>query len=258
MPEYIINFAIFVFGTCIGSFLNVCIYRLPLSKSIVFPPSRCTQCERRLQTYDNIPILSYLILRGRCRYCATPVSVRYPVVEILTGLMALAAYYKAGLTPAGIILFVFLAALLVIIFIDIDHQIIPDVITLPGIILFFLAAVITHQLTWLESLGGIVAGGGSLYGVALFYKLLTKTDGMGGGDIKLLAMIGAWCGWQGVLITILLSSLTGTLVGMILMVVQQKNLKLAIPFGPFIALGTITYIFFGTEIIYWYFKILMI
>ena len=129
-------------------------------------------------------------------------------------------------------------------------------ITLPGIIILFAGAVITRELTWLESLTGILAGGGSLYLVALTYKLLTKTDGMGGGDIKLLAMIGAWCGWQGVLFTIMVGSLSGTIIGLTIIVFQGKNMKLAVPFGPFLALGAITYIFFGPEIIFWYFNIL--
>jgi leader peptidase (prepilin peptidase) / N-methyltransferase len=256
MPETFIRVFVFVFGTCIGSFLNVCIYRLPTGISVITPPSRCPWCDQRIRFYDNIPIISYLLLRGRCRHCAASFSPRYLLVELLTGLTALAVYFKSGLTPHSAVLFVFLAALIVIIFIDIDHRIIPDIITLPGIILFFIAAVTTGELSWQASLIGIVTGGGSLYLVALIYKLLTKTDGMGGGDIKLIAMIGAWCGWQGVFFTIMMSSLVGTVVGFILMAVQRKNMKLAVPFGPFLSLGAIAYIFFGPDLIYWYFDML--
>ncbi len=253
MPEYLIKIFVFGFGACIGSFLNVCIYRLPAEKSLVFPPSRCPQCERRIRWWDNIPLLSYILLRGRCRFCGLGIPFRYFLVELLTAVGALAVYQKSGLTPEGIFHFVFLAALIVVIYIDLDHQIIPDGITLPGIVLFFLAAVLTQRLAWSDSLAGIVVGGGFLFAVAVVYKLVKKVDGMGGGDIKLLAMIGAWCGWPGVGFTLLVSSLTGSLISLVLMVVYRQGMQFRVPFGPFLSLGALLYIFFGPELINWYF-----
>ncbi|MDY6822689.1 MAG: prepilin peptidase [Thermodesulfobacteriota bacterium] len=256
LPMALVKLFVFIFGACIGSFLNVCIYRLPLSKSIATPPSACPHCGYRIRFYDNIPVISYLLLGGRCRKCGTRISARYLIVEVLAGLAALAVFLKAGPSLTGLVLFVFIAALIVVIFIDIDHQIIPDVITLPGIVLCFLAAVFILDLGVLPSLIGLAAGGGSLLLVALVYKALTGVDGMGGGDIKLLAMIGALSGWQGVFFTILSGSAAGTLVGGALMIFQKKDMKFAVPFGPFLSLGAIGYQFFGNEIIHWYFRTL--
>ena len=246
----------FVFGACIGSFLNVCIYRLPESKSIVYPGSACPVCGYRLRSYDNIPILSYVLLRGKCRCCKTVIPVRYLIVELLGGLFAAAVYLKYHISPEALVYFTFIAALLVITFIDLDHRIIPDVVSLPGIAVFFMAAVFILSVPARESLMGILAGGGSLYLVALCYKLLTRKEGMGGGDIKLLAMIGALLGWQGVAFTIFVSSAAGTLVGLAVMVATRKNMKLAVPFGPFLAIGAITFIFFGPQMIHWYFNLM--
>ena len=244
----------FVFGACIGSFLNVCIYRLPESKSIVYPGSACPVCGYRLRSYDNIPILSYFLLRGKCRSCHTVIPVRYLLVELLGGLFAVAVYLKYNITAEGAVFFIFIAVLLVITFIDLDHRIIPDVISLPGIVLFFLAAVFVLAIPAKDSLIGILSGGGSLYLVAFVYRLLTRKEGMGGGDIKLLAMIGALIGWQGVAFTIFVSSATGTLIGSAVMIATRKSMKLAVPFGPFLAIGAITYLFFGPQLIYWYFN----
>jgi len=241
-----------VFGLCIGSFLNVCIHRLPESQSIVRPPSSCPKCGHRIRPYDNIPILSYFFLRGRCRRCGVRISVRYPAVELLTGLMAVATILRYGPTPAGLVVFAFIAALIVITFIDLDHRIIPDVISLPGIPLFFLGSLTLETVTPLESVFGILAGGGSLFLVAWGYHLLTGKEGMGGGDIKLLAMIGPMVGWTGILFTIFVSSATGTLIGLAVMIHSRGNMKLAIPFGPFLAFGATLYLFFGSEIIAWY------
>ncbi len=254
-PFLIILFVLF-FGLCIGSFLNVCIYRLPIEKSIVNPPSSCPECGYLIRFYDNIPIISYLLLGGKCRQCKTPISMRYPVVELLTGLMAVAALFKFGFTFSALIHFIFIAALIVITFIDIDHQIIPDIISLPGIIIFFLCSFAIPQVSVKDSLIGILAGGGILYAIAVGYALLKKAEGMGGGDIKLLAMIGALLGWQGVLFTVFISSAFGTFVGVIVMLKTKKGMKLAIPFGPFLAIGAILYIFFGHRIILWYLGIM--
>lgn len=246
----------FIFGICIGSFLNVCIFRLPAGKSIVHPPSSCPGCGTAIKFYDNIPILSYFILRGQCRHCHTPIAFRYVLVELFGGLMAMCVYAKFGPGVEGIIYYGFIAALLVVTFIDIDHRIIPDVISLPGIVLGFAASFIMPSLNWTDSLLGLLAGGGILYAVAWGYALITGKEGMGGGDIKLLAMIGAFIGWQGVLLTIFLGSAMGTLVGMIAMLKEKQNMKMRIPFGPFLALGAVISIFFGNELILWYWDVL--
>ena len=248
-----IELFIFILGSWIGSFLNVCIYRLPNSKSIVYPPSACPGCNTPIRFYDNIPILSFLLLRGKCRNCKAVISMRYPLVELMVGLFAVCAYLKFGLTLQALIIYLFIAALIVITFIDIDHRIIPDAISLPGIPIGFAASFFSPAITYLESLVGILVGGGSLLLVAWLYSLITHKEGMGGGDIKLLAMIGAFVGWQGVLLTIFLSSAIGTLCGLLVMIRSGKNMKLAIPFGPFLAMGAMIHIFFGTELIFWYF-----
>ena len=246
----------FIFGICIGSFLNVCIFRLPAGKSIVHPPSSCPGCNAAIRFYDNIPVLSWFILRGQCRNCHTPIVFRYVMVELLGGFMAVCVYLRFGPSVQGIIYFSFIAALLVITFIDIDYHIIPDVISLPGILLGFAAAFFIPTLNWMDSLIGLLAGGGSLYAVAWGYERITGKEGMGGGDIKLLAMMGALLGWQGVVFTIFVSSLIGTLSGLAVMLHSHKGMKLAVPFGPFLAVGGITYIFFGTRLIHWYFNLL--
>ena len=256
MLPYLIEVFIFIFGLCIGSFLNVCIYRLPASKSIVHPRSMCSSCGTLIASYDNIPIISYLWLRGRCRHCRTKISLRYPIVELLCGLFALGAYLKFDLTIEALIYFLFFAALMVVTFIDLDHRIIPDVITLPGIPICFAAGFALPTITYKDALLGILSGGGSLFLVAWTYSLITKKEGMGGGDIKLLAMIGAIVGWKGVLFTIFVASLVGTLAGLAVMLQSRKGLKLAVPFGPFLSIGSITYIFFGTPLIAWYFNLL--
>ena len=256
MPLYLIEAFIFLFGLCIGSFLNVCIYRLPVSESIAHPRSRCQACGQQIAVYDNIPLFSYLWLKGRCRHCGVKIGLRYPIVEILGGLFALATFLKFGLSLEALIYFIFFACLLVVTFIDLDHRIIPDVITLPGIPLFFAASFALPTLAYQDALLGILIGGGSLYLVAWVYSMITKKDGMGGGDIKLLAMMGALVGWQGVIFTIFVSSLIGTLAGLGVMLRSRKGMRLAVPFGPFLSIGGITYIFFGTQLIHWYVNLL--
>jgi len=254
--NYLTEIFVFIFGLCIGSFLNVCIYRLPESKSIVHPRSMCPNCGALIRWYDNIPILSYIALRGKCRHCSVSIPLRYPVVELISGVFALGVYLKYGIRFEALIYYAFIATLLVITFIDIDHQIIPDVITLPGIPIFFVASFALAQITFVESILGILVGGGSLFLVAWLYQLLTKKEGMGGGDIKLLAMIGAIIGWKGVFFTIFLASAIGTLTGLLIMLKTRKTMKLAVPFGPFLALGGISYILFGPQLINWYFNLL--
>ncbi len=255
MTSLLSAFIILLFGLCIGSFLNVCIYRLPLLKSIVFPGSICPYCDRKIRFYDNIPVISYIFLRGKCRFCSAPIAVRYPMVEIMSGLIAVGIFLRYGVAVEGIIYFVFVSILLVITFIDIDHQVIPDIITLPGIPLCLFASFALPSLKFIDSILGLLFGGGSLLAVAWLYALIAKKEGMGGGDIKLLAMIGAILGWKGVLFTVFISSATGSIVGIIVMLRMKKNMKLAIPFGPFLSIGAMAYIFFGPELIEWYFRI---
>lgn len=242
----------FIFGAVVGSFLNVCIYRLPKDESVVFPPSHCPNCDYKIRFYDNIPIVSYLLLGGKCRSCKTSISLQYPAVELINGLLTLFLFIKCGPTLTFLFLFLFCSALVVITFIDLEHQIIPDVISLPGIVIGFAVSFIFPWLGWKNSLIGILAGGGSLLIVAYGYQFLTKKEGMGGGDIKLLAMMGAFLGWRSVPFIIFVASLVGSIIGITLMFVQKKDSKLAIPFGPFLAFSAILYIFFGKEIIWWY------
>lgn len=257
MFNVLIDGIVFMLGMCIGSFLNVCIYRLPTSKSIMNPPrSICPNCNSAIRFYDNIPVLSYLWLKGRCRHCNTPISARYPIIELISGLTALNIFFTYGLHLEGLVYFGFISSLIVITFIDIDHKIIPDIITLPGILIGILASFVLATVTFKDALLGFLIGGGSLWLVAVGYSLITHKDGMGGGDIKLLAMIGTFIGWKGVILTIFISSIVGTCVGITLILIKGKNLKFAIPFGPFLSIGAIIYIFFGKEIIHWYFNLL--
>ena len=252
-------FAVFIFiiGACIGSFLNVCIYRIPENNSIITPGSFCPACKKGIPFYCNIPVLSYLFLKGRCKFCHEPISIRYPLIEILAGMFAVVLFYKFGIGQVMVYWFIFTSVLITISFIDIDHQIIPDVISLPGILVFASSFYFLPEMTLKNTLLGIVAGGGSLYAVAFLYYLLKKQEGMGGGDIKLLAMIGAAIGIKGVFFTIFAGSLLGTFFGLLIMIYTKiADSKLKIPFGPFLSMGAILYIFFGEQLILWYLGIL--
>lgn len=240
---------VFVLAALIGSFLNVCIHRIPDGRSIAFPASHCPRCQTPIRPWDNIPIVSYLLLRGRCRHCAVRIPIRYPLVEALTGIAGLATYHSFGAAPQSLLLFAFICSLIVITFIDIDHQIIPDVISLPGIAVGFVAAFLPGPPDWQESLIGIVVGGGILWAIAEGYFRLTGRDGMGGGDVKLLAMIGAFLGWRAIPITLMLASLTGTVVGLVAMLRSGGGRQMAIPFGPFLAAGAIAALFAGDALI---------
>lgn len=234
----------FVFGAVIGSFLNVCIYRIPAGESIVKPRSRCPHCFALIRWYHNIPLLSWLLLHGRCADCSAPVSWRYPLVELLNGLLFALLFYRFGLHPVTPVFWLLAAALVVISFIDLDHQIIPDVISLPGIPVGFLCAFFVPWVSWQSSLAGILFGGGSLLAIALGYELLTGKEGMGFGDVKLLAMLGAFLGWTVVFPTIFIGSVLGSLVGVPLMLIRKADRHLAIPFGPFLAAGALVYLYF--------------
>lgn len=252
LPELVVRVFVLLFGACVGSFLNVCIHRLPAGESVVSPPSRCPECGQQINWYDNIPVISFLLLAGRCRQCRTPISWRYPSVELLNGLLTLLVFLKFGFSFTSLSLIIFTSALVAITFIDLDHQIIPDVISLPGIILGFAASFLPGGIDWKSSLIGILVGGGSLLIVAYGYQFLTGKEGMGGGDVKLLAMMGAFLGWPSIPFIIFASSLVGSVIGVTLMLVKGRDGKLAIPFGPFLAFGAMLYIFYGSRIITWY------
>jgi len=235
----------FIVGAIVGSFLNVCIWRIPQGLSIIFPASSCPECGHSIRFYDNIPLVSYLILRGRCRACGGRISPRYPFVEGLTALMALLLFWKFGLTLKFFAAFIFVSALILITFIYIPHQIIPDVISLPGIPICFLMSLFLMKLPLMEALLGVLIGGGSLYLIAVFYELATKREGMGGGDIKLLAMMGAFLGWKSLLFILLVSSLVGAVVGISVMLAKGGDMKYAVPFGPFLSIAATAYLFVG-------------
>ncbi len=239
-----------------GSFFNVCIYRIPAEESVVSPPSRCPACGRRLSWWQNIPVLSYLLLRGRCHYCRSSISLRYPLVELLTGLLFLGVYLHFGWQWATAAYLVFVSLLIPITFIDLDHQIIPDRFSLTGIVLGLGFSVCCLPISWRQSLLGILAGGGSLWLLAAGYYRLTGREGMGFGDVKLLAMIGAFLGVKSLLLVILVSSLAGSVIGVALMLVKGENSQYAVPFGPFLALGALVHLFWGEAIISWYLGLL--
>ena len=238
----------FLLGAVIGSFLNVCIYRIPAGESVVAPRSRCPHCQTTIRWFHNLPIVSWLWLKGRCAYCAAPFSARYPLVEALTGLLFALFLYRFGLHPATPVAWLLVALLVTISFIDLDHQIIPDVISLPGIPLGFLCSFALPWVSWQSSLLGILLGGGILLAIALGYECLTGQEGMGLGDVKLLAMLGAFLGAAAVLPIIFLASILGTLIGVPLMIVTRAGRKLAIPFGPFLAAAALVYLYFVARI----------
>lgn len=252
MTPYFQYAAAFILGTCIGSFLNVCIHRIPAGGSILKPRSACPHCATPITARHNIPIISYIGLMGRCYHCREKISPRYPLVELLTGLCALCICLKYGVSVPAAIYFVFTAALMVVTFIDIDHQIIPDAITLPGIGLVLAAVWFLPQQSYADSVLGFFTGGGSLLAIGLLYRRVTGQDGMGGGDIKLLALVGVVIGWKGVLFTLFLASAVGSLAGVAVMLHTGKGVRAMIPFGPFLAIGAICYVFFGPEVINWY------
>ncbi len=249
-----LNLLIFTFlvGAAIGSFLNVCIHRIPRDESIIKPASRCPGCLKPIRPIDNIPILSFLFLRGRCRACRAPISWRYPLVELLNGLGYVYLAHQFGVTAQSLVYALLLSSLIVVTFIDLDHQIIPNEITLPGMVVGLLtAAFILPQGFW-NGLIGLALGGGLFYLIADLSHRILKQEGMGGGDIKLIAMIGAFLGWQNVLVTIFIGALLGSAIGIFLIVVRGRGRRVPIPFGPFLSAGAVISLFWGHDILYWY------
>ena len=253
----------FCLGASVGSFLNVCIHRIPADESVVRPSSRCPACRAPIAWYDNVPIVSWLLLRARCRRCGAAIAARYPFVEATTGALALLALWRFGPTPTSLVAFVFTAALLLITFVDFDHFFIPDEVSLPGILVgLALAALLPDGIGLANAALGAALGGGILWIVAWSYEHATGTEGMGLGDVKLLAMIGAFLGWQAIPMVLIVASLTGSLAGVLVMFapagrrqirevrrrlgwravptfVRRAARRTAIPFGPFLALGAL-------------------
>ena len=235
----------------IGSFLNVCIHRLPAGGSIVSPPSRCPHCEYRLRWYDNVPVLSYLFLRGHCRACGSKISLRYPLVELITLLVFLLHLYVFGWTMLMAVRLAFACALIVLFAIDLEHHLLPNVVTLPGIAAGLVASLFVPPGIR-DALLGTLLGGGVLWLIGEAYYRIAGQEGMGGGDVKMLAMVGAFLGWPLVLVTLVLSSVAGSVIGMLVIAVRRGGMKYALPYGTFLALGALAASLVGDQIIAWY------
>jgi leader peptidase (prepilin peptidase)/N-methyltransferase len=257
---------VFIFGSIVGSFLNTCIYRMPQGESVVWPRSYCPKCKKKIRGYDNIPLLSYVLLRGKCRYCQKGISFRYFIVELLTATMFLILFNRFNLSYDFFFYMVLVCSLIVATFVDIPHRIIPDEISIGGLILgFILSSIKGFSLRpfafsyrpMLNSFSGIIIGGGVLYLTgfifdAVYFKILKRppiqgeTQSMGGGDVKLLAMIGAFLGWQKVLLVFFISPFLGVVVGIINLLVKKDH---TIPYGPFLSLAAILAIFWADKIL---------
>jgi len=256
MENLLFFMAFFIFGTIIGSFLNVLIYRLPRGKSPLKPAfSFCPSCGSSIRWYDNIPLLSYLILRGKCRNCGSKISFRYFLVELITGLASVASYLKTGLSYEYIFVFGFLAIIITITFIDIDFKIIPDQLNLIGFVLGMIYAFLRDDFTVIDGVVGAVVGAGFLWGVAYIYLKARGIEGLGMGDVKMMAFVGMYLGWFGSLFTIFLGSFVGAVIGITAAYLSKSKDKsrFEIPFGPFLAFAAVIYLFFGDTIKSWYF-----
>jgi leader peptidase (prepilin peptidase)/N-methyltransferase len=252
MHEWSLYLTIGTFGALIGSFLNVCIFRLPRGESIVWPGSHCPSCAHPIELYDNIPLLSYLWLGGRCRACRTPISIRYPLVEATNALGYLTIVWSFGPTWTAALYALLFSALLVVTGTDLTHKMIPNVITIPGIVVGLLGAVTVLPVGVINSVIGLSVGGGILWLLAWLSPYLFGKEGMGGGDIKLLAMIGAFLGWKPALLTIMIGSLTGSIIGISLIALRIIKRDDYIPFGPFLVLGALLSMFFAQPLLDWY------
>lgn len=273
MLWYVVFYALF--GLCIGSFLNVCIHRIPRKESIVSPASHCPNCNTPIRAYDNIPLLSYLWLRGKCRACGNAISLRYPFVELLTSTLFALCASAWQFAPPTIVNSVLAASLVVLMFIDYDHQILPNAITLPGITLgillspfqssIFFRDLLTVSLAelvmlgdpdafvpWIGSVVGSLVGGGMLLAVGTAYQALRKRQGLGMGDVKMMAMVGAFLGWRLAFLTIFSGSLLGSLAGVFLIVRRGETLQSKLAFGTFLGAGALLSLFFGIPLLQWF------
>lgn len=238
-------------GLAMGSFLNVVIHRLPRRESLVSPGSRCPSCGYQLRAIDNIPVLSYVMLGGRCRHCRTRISVRYPVVELVTAALFVVHYAVFGWTPLLAVRCLFAAAMVALFVIDLEHRLLPDAITLPGILAGLLASVFLPPGFPAAAIG-MLAGGGVLWLIGELYYRYSGEEGMGGGDVKMLAMIGAFLGWHQVLITLVFSSIAGAVIGLIVLAVKRGGMKYALPYGTFLAVAALVASLWGERIMTWY------
>lgn len=238
----------FLMGAIWGSFANVVIVRWPQGLSVVTPRSRCGKCLQAIAAYDNIPILSWFILRGKCRHCGEKFSFRYPLVELIMATLFALAFWKLGWSWTFLESLLFIFGLVTVSMIDLDHFLLPDVFTLSGIVIGLVGALLSPERIFMDALIGVLFGGGFLWALAYFYYLLRKEDGMGGGDIKLLAWIGALLGWQAIPFVILSSSIFGSIVGLFIAYREKKGMKAVIPFGPYLAAAALLYLFAGEEL----------
>ena len=240
-----------VLGLVVGSFLNVCIYRLPRGQSVNWPGSRCTTCDRSLAWYENIPVVSWVVLRGRCRTCGERISVMYPIVEVITAALFIAGYVIYGWTPLLAVRLAFTCAMIVLFVIDLQHYLLPNVITVPGIVIGFALSLVLPP-GWKASLIGLIAGGGLLFAIAEAWYRFRGIEGLGMGDVKMLAMIGAFLGWKLMLVTLVLSSFAGSLIGVGAIALGRGGMKSMLPFGTFLAVGALTAAVAGDVILTWY------
>jgi len=243
---------IFILGLIIGSFNNVCIYRIPRNESIIFPASHCPKCSSPIKPVDNIPLISYILLKGRCRHCGSKISIQYPIVELFTGLIYLIIYLTYGLSVQTLIYIILSSALVIIAFIDLNEQIVPDVISLPGIAIGFIISFFVPYISYANSALGILIGGGIILIIGMAGSIIFKKEAMGGGDVKLAAMIGAFLGWRYIIISLFLGFFLGALAGIILILSKTKSREDVVPFGPFIVLGSFITLLWGEKIISWY------
>jgi leader peptidase (prepilin peptidase)/N-methyltransferase len=259
-------FGAFALGALVGSFLNVVIHRYPREESVVFPPSHCGTCGAHVKPYDNVPILSYLWLRGRCRACREPFSARYPLVELANGLFYVAVFQRTGMTWGFLPVAALVSMTIVLIYIDLEIQILPDVIDLPGVVIgllvgaFHLGALypdLVLSSTLLESVTGALLGAGGLLAIALSYKVVRKIDGMGMGDVKMMAMLGAVLGWEPLILLLLIASVSGAVVGGFVATRSERGMKVPLPFGVFLGLAFLVVLFFGRTLSEWYMLLLL-
>ena len=255
-PRLLLDLYVAAFGLVIGSYLNVVIHRLPREESTVLPRSRCPRCGAQLRAIDNLPLLSFLLLRGRCRNCQAPISWRYPLIETLTAALFVGCLEMFGLTWHALAAAAFGCALIALAGIDYEHFLLPDAITLPGIAVGLLASLFADWTDWRQALLGAALGGGGLWLLAQLWLLLRHEEGMGLGDVKMLAMVGAFLGWQGVLVTVFLGSLAGALVGLALIAAGRLDLGSRLPFGVFLAGGALVALFAGPALVARYARLL--
>lgn len=257
LPTFVQYGFFFILGSILGSFGNVLIYRMPKEESVVLPGSKCVSCKSPIQWFDNIPILSWIFLKGRCRSCGTKISIRYPLVESLTGILFLLSFHFIGYKWFLIEILWFQFAAIVCSFIDFDQMILPDEFTLSGIVIGLVGAALNPERGFVEAILGVLFGGGFLWMMAYVYFLFTKNEGMGGGDIKLLAWIGALVGWKAIPFIIMVSAIFGSIIGIVIAFKSDDGIKTAIPFGPYLVLGSVLYVFGGENLATQYFNLFL-